>query len=492
MRAGAASLGATSSGHVNLRIVSDEVGTIGNSADDTTLVAVGSVPITAQGLSLAALSDTDYVVRPCRHEHGAVQQHVRGNRRVHNRRCDHRGIGRRIADGRGRFNADGARDFIELPGHPVAGVDLCAVAVVRGDCGRQGGRRQDSRLHDHIGRCGPRAGGEKHAGAGSASAESVDYTSIVPATAYSISMAGTYVVNQILGSVLATIDTSTVSTTSGDVAVQAADTSVIDAEATAGATALGGASSLAVGGAIALNAIGVKAGSDLATATVDALLGSSFFSDATRPAKVSATIVNSVVTPAGALVLTALGNSLINATVTNIASATGTALLGNSARSAGVILSTNKVNRSTTASIDNSTTPSKAITGGTGVSLDAEDNASIQSNSKIVASFGGNIERRGQVRAAGTGLHSAALNDRRLGRIRAGVRRDRSAEGQLQHQPRPVPAQQLAGQRRADHAGDIVEMSKGFAKGDFGALYRYIGPNDAAINYRRSISSTST
>ena len=385
--AGAVSLGATSNGHVKLKIVSDEVGTIENSADDTTLVAIGSVPLTVQGLSLAALSDTDYF---------SSAQAVKNTLQSSNVLA---ATGAFIIDSTITAGSGGvsltAEDDSTLTAlaisssFPVTRLPVPTFALSRSSAVTVADKEVDAKISGST----VTSGGavivqavRKMQVLGSASSESIDYTSVVPATAYSISMAGTYVVNEILGSVLATVDTSSVSTTSGGVAVQAADASLIDAEATAGATALGGASSLAVGGAIALNAIGLKAGSNLATATVDALLGTSFFSDATRPAKVGATIVNSVVTPAGALVLTALGNSLINATVTNISSATGTAPFGNSARAAGVILSTNKVNRSTTASIDNSTTPSNAITGGTGVTLDAEDNASIQSNSKIVAS----------------------------------------------------------------------------------------------------------
>ncbi len=175
-------------------------------------------------------------------------------------------------------------------------------------------------------------------------------------------------------------------TGAGDVQVLAADTSTIEAQAQAGSTATGGGISGAVAGAVAINAVGWQGATGLLSASIDSLLGTSFWTTE-QPSNVTAKITDSQVVAAGALVLQALANSTINSTVSNTASATGKAIGGTNAGAAGGLVATNKISRVATAFIDDSgAQATKPVTATGAVTIDAENNSQINSNATLITS----------------------------------------------------------------------------------------------------------
>src|SRR5262249_30662500 len=138
---------------------------------------------------------------------------------------------------------------------------------------------------------------------GSAQTESLVPTGAL--TMASVSFGGTYVSNNLLGSISALVTDSTLTTTAaGDVTVRAGDNSVADARAQAGTStgssvAGAGGQGAALAGALAMNTIGWVVPNPLAAATLDTLLGTSFF-QSEQPSRVQAKVVHSKIDAAGA------------------------------------------------------------------------------------------------------------------------------------------------------------------------------------------------
>ena len=212
-----------------------------------------------------------------------------------------------------------------------------------------------------------------------------------PDTSHSVSIGGTFSANTLLGSVIASIDTSTVTTHgTGSVNLNAQDDSAADSRAELSATSSPGSVSfdslgIAAGPSIAFNSIGWSFG-NFALETVNTLLDTQF-GDSEQPVIAQASITGSSVTAAGSVTLTALSQAQLNATVSNAASTISSSLYGARGGSASAILAASRVSSKAKAFIDNSTAASgSTVTAAGGVSLDAEDNSGIYSNSKIVAS----------------------------------------------------------------------------------------------------------
>ncbi len=278
--------------------------------------------------------------------------------------------------------------------------------------------------------------------------ESVDITTgPLPQTEFSF--AGTFSANEILGQTIASINSSTVTTTTantagspnvGDIQVLAGNTAVIDAEAQAGSTATGGKLAAGAAGAIAVNAIGVSGAtatslSSAALATtlsaleevVNGLLGTGFWTTPT-PSNTTASIIgssigSSTVDAAGALVLMAVGAATINATISNVSDITGTSISGSTAGAAGGAIATNKVYGTAQAFIAQmgaSSQPSISAGGSTlvgtssgtpttevvpSVTVEAQNNDTINSNSTIVTDASGQTD--GAVKLASEALDDA-------------------------------------------------------------------------------------
>ena len=152
-----------------------------------------------------------------------------------------------------------------------------------------------------------------------------------------------------------------------------------------GAVSLGLASSNGVNALEALNVIGFDIGStagDLAKASLDVLLGTQFWTNET-PVEVSASIVDTVVVAAGAVVVTANSRGVANTTVSNALRNRGEGgILSSSAKSIAAVLSSNQISRSAVATIDGGAA-SKTVGAQGGVEVRAWDDSTVNSNTKI-------------------------------------------------------------------------------------------------------------
>ena len=202
---------------------------------------------------------------------------------------------------------------------------------------------------------------------------------------FSLSGGGTFATNSLLGSINAFIADSNLETTgAGAVSVAAQDASLINADAQAGQLATGGTGS-AAGGSLSFNALGWEI-ENFFTRSLDTLLGTTL-GDIERPSAVNAYLSNSTVNAAGALSLSAASDAQLNATVSNVAKDTASALYGANGIGVSGILSGNKVSRSASAYIDNElAVAGSAIAVGGKLTITADNNTAVFSNSKIVTS----------------------------------------------------------------------------------------------------------
>ena len=204
-------------------------------------------------------------------------------------------------------------------------------------------------------------------------------------TGTSLAISGTIATNLVLSSATATVTNSTLGTSStpigGNVEVTADSTSGIDA------TVLSSTSTgdTAVGVTLAFNTIGWESQNLLFNA-IDALLGDTILGNA-QPAEVEASVEDSTLYVAGDLTVEAHNDARLNATVSNAATSEASALFGATGMSASAILASNKVNARTWAAVeDTDTTGTTSVTVGGDVTIRAEENAGIFSNSKVVSS----------------------------------------------------------------------------------------------------------
>ncbi|MBA2349921.1 MAG: hypothetical protein H0V81_16715, partial [Solirubrobacterales bacterium] len=200
--------------------------------------------------------------------------------------------------------------------------------------------------------------------------------------------------NVYTGSVKALIDASTVSAAS--VTVSATNDAFVDATSALAASAstdpdaitfkvsilgrLGAPGNIAAGAAVAVNVIGWTI-SNIALASIDALLGGTEFGTDANPLATEASITASTVTTTGDVTVTATSTATVNATVSNAATTEQHAFFGATSAAAGVVLALNKVNSATRASIAGG-----GVTAGSALAVIATDAAGIFSNVKVVSS----------------------------------------------------------------------------------------------------------
>ena len=167
----------------------------------------------------------------------------------------------------------------------------------------------------------------------------------------------------------------------GDVILNADNTSMIDATVNSNTTTGDGAA----GFSIAFNTIGWKA-QDILTQAVDALIGSPEFAnlfDNQKPALVQAYIQDSAVDAGGDITLSAESDTTINATVSNIADSQASALYGASGSAKAGLLTSNMVNSEALAYIKNTT---ETVDADGLLKISADDSARINANIKLVSS----------------------------------------------------------------------------------------------------------
>jgi len=205
------------------------------------------------------------------------------------------------------------------------------------------------------------------------------------------SLAGNAVVatNVVLGGARAYATDSQLTTTAGDLLIDAQNTAQIDATTRSASTS--GATSASF--LLAFNTIGWQAQNVLFN-TVDALLGDPLISNAlgnSDPSGVEAYLWNSQVTAAGAVTITGVSEAQINALVSNDATSAPTAFFGAAGMSASGVLASNMVNSAARAYIDydpayvHPAAPAVDVQTTGGLTVTARDRAEIDARTTLYA-----------------------------------------------------------------------------------------------------------
>ena len=317
---------------------------------------------------------------------------------------------------------------------------------------------------------------------------------------------GQVVTNVVLSSADAYVADSDVTTT-GDVLLDAANTSGIDATVLSAT----GSGDTGVGITLAFNTLGWKSQNFLFNA-VDALLGDPLISgafDGEQPAATRAYLQDSVIDAEGDLTLTAVNEAQLNATVSNAAESNASALFkGASGKGIGGVLASNKVSSAAEAYIDYSDTlrPSGGRRSGRRRrwTIYARDNAGIYANSKLVSSSittndGGAAVLQETINdfVPADYVSSEGVRDIRFGeRVRLADdygAADFTTEDGLQAVVANVTRIQLADDyvdvdfttdsgRRLVVTGDVVQIADDYTGGgNAGGLYKYVAGGGAGL-----------
>ncbi len=209
---------------------------------------------------------------------------------------------------------------------------------------------------------------------------------------YNLAAAGTFVLNTIVGDVLATVATTNLSADDGDaLTIKANENSLVDAEAKTRVATVG-SNAIALGGSVALNTVGwkVSAGSidavllQVAAATLDTVAGTDNWltEDAV---KVEASFVQGAMTTAGAAALLATTGTKLNATVSNTSRSAASKAVNAVGAAVGAIMSGTRISQHTDAKLDNTGYDNVLAFHG-GLDVIASDEAQITSNARLVVS----------------------------------------------------------------------------------------------------------
>ncbi len=177
------------------------------------------------------------------------------------------------------------------------------------------------------------------------------------------------------------INTSIVMTTgTASVTLNAENSSILDATI----MSITSSGDTAVGVVLAFNTIGWES-ENVLFKTVDALLCTDIGSE--KPTEVQAYLLNTAVTAAGNLTLSAINKTQLNATISNAASSAASALKNANGKSVGMVLASNMVSSLAKAYITFVTMPPattnlNTVTGT--LDINAVDDASIYANVKLV------------------------------------------------------------------------------------------------------------
>ncbi|MCH5373492.1 MAG: hypothetical protein JJ992_05915, partial [Planctomycetes bacterium] len=230
----------------------------------------------------------------------------------------------------------------------------------------------------------------------------LDATATLSASSSILSTANIFALNVLNGDVDAYADSSQLTTTNGgDISVQAANESTINAKVEGDATAESDTElnpgTLTFGASLAFNAMGLNSANVL-LATLGDFLGD-FVTEwietvlpiaQSSPVDVRAYLYDTVADAAGNLSIEANSAPQINATVSTAAESTASSVYGAIGGTGGAVLASNKIISTATASIDYSSTFSHSVSGddvsaGGTISVSGLDNAGIYANSKVAA-----------------------------------------------------------------------------------------------------------
>jgi hypothetical protein len=203
---------------------------------------------------------------------------------------------------------------------------------------------------------------------------------------YSVNLEGTYSSNILLGHTKASIESSDVNAPDSFIQVTAKETSAVDARSAIAASSDVNSSlyqdfSSTVGTSIAFNALGWNP-ENAGIQTLDALANTSFATSS--PMDVNAYILDSTVT-AGKLDIKASLETKLNSTVSNTAETKSSSAFGAPGMSTSGILSSNMLNTTVKAYINN-TSEMKRITTQNELTINTNDISEVYANSKIVSS----------------------------------------------------------------------------------------------------------
>ncbi|MEA2197211.1 MAG: mucin9, partial [Solirubrobacteraceae bacterium] len=251
---------------------------------------------------------------------------------------------------------------------------------------------------------------------------------------------GQLVTNVVLSGASAYVDSAQV-TTSGEVTLDAENTSGIDATILSATSSSGGAFSIV----LAFNSIGWKS-ENVLFSTIDALIGDPVLATAFNGAQpsISQAYISGSTIEAGAVSLTANDATQLNATVSNAASSVASALYGASGKSAGALVATNKVDSQALAYVSGGLVTADEL------GITAADAAGVFADVKMVSS-------------------SITTND-------GGARVLQDEINNFQ------PADFLSSEGpRAIKFGQTVRLAPGYANGGTaGGIYEWMGPDAPA------------
>ncbi len=341
---GLARLDAENLGEVTTTIESDSVGSVQNNVSDTALATVKNAGVQAGGIALSALSGTSYTASAkdaVNSVSGGTKALIQGGDVV----AGSGGV-QLSADDDSIASAESTRLSLTLGSNLASSLSV-AIASARNELDRntEASISAASTVTANGGDIELAAANDAQVSA-EATSTSVTSTGPLPLSV-SVSLGGLFVVNSLTGGVNAFIDGSNVHTVgSGDVQVDAKDTSAVDATTEISAQTATGTSSLlqvgtATGASIALNVIGWQI-NNLGLATIDGLLGTQV-GDTEVPFLVQAYIEDSSIGSAGGLSLTADAAQQVDATVSNAASSTSSGLFGAQGVGSSGILASNRV-----------------------------------------------------------------------------------------------------------------------------------------------------
>lgn len=202
-------------------------------------------------------------------------------------------------------------------------------------------------------------------------------------TGFALNIAGTLAVNELLGGTTASVTDATISAAL-DVDVIAVTSALIDSKTEASAQTLGG-DGAAVALAVAYNNLGRDVDYTNFKQGIDTILGLGLVQDY-QGFDTVALVTGSAVSGRDVNVNATTTQMLLDSTATNVAKNESIAVSRKTkSYAAGIVLATNMVTSATRATISNNATTRSTITATRNVSVTATDDASINSNVKLVA-----------------------------------------------------------------------------------------------------------
>jgi hypothetical protein len=381
--AGEAKIHAENGGRISGTITSDLIGTVQNHATDDSLAYVQDASVQAAGLELRAQSSSSYLAsakEAVNSISGGTQAYVTDST---------------IAAGTGGVSLSARDTSLVSAESAELSIDIdvlitdtsIAAAMARNELNRSTQAYLDaSTVTVTAGDVTVLAQDDATISA-TARAASVSDSAVIPGGVL-LGLGGIVAANLIRGEVNARITGGSVQTVnSGDIRVEASDASAIDATTELSVQAKTPNVSFAPTGvtggvSIAFNAIGWEF-ADFGLKTIDSLLTTEL-GDHPESLPVQTYVRDATIGAANDLVLSASSSAQLNATVSNAAESTSSALYGAAGVSSSAILASNLVSTAARAFVEYTGAVGTVQVGGS-LTQTARDDADIHANSKVVS-----------------------------------------------------------------------------------------------------------